>query len=64
MGNDKSYRPSSTTTLVTIRLPNDVFEILQRRAMYCPEGISGYARRRLMYDLTRKHTKTSPTPPK
>ena len=54
---NKKYRISKTTALVTVRLPLAVNEILERRAAKHPGGISGYARDRLTYDLTRKHHK-------
>ena len=53
--NEKRYRPSKTTVVTPIRLPLDTFAILERRAANHPGGVSGYARDRLTYDLTRSH---------
>ncbi len=51
------YRTSKVSKVLGVRLPLDVYEILIRRARYHRDGKSGYARGRLTYDLTRKHTK-------
>ncbi len=50
-------RKSSLTVLRTTRLPKDIDAILVRRARYNRDGIAGYMRDRLIYDLTRKHNK-------
>ena len=52
---EKSYRLSAITTVISVRIPNDANEVLLRRSQHHPGGVSGYARDRLVYDLTRKH---------
>lgn len=51
----KSYRPSAKTVVVSVRLPLDVNAILERRAHYHPDGISGYLRDMLTFELKRDH---------
>jgi hypothetical protein len=46
--------PDDKTVVITVRLPNDVADILKRRAK---GNISAYLRKRLVYDVTRKHGK-------
>lgn len=46
---------SSTTTPVALRLLNEVYEILERRATKQGERVSDYVRARLIYDTLRKH---------
>lgn len=53
----KVYRRSKTSVVAATRLPPEVNAILERRARYHPYGKAGYMRDRLIYDLTRKHTK-------
>lgn len=49
---------SSQTTVVTIRLPNNVMNKIKKR---CSENrydsVSAYLRDRITYDITRKHQK-------
>ena len=46
---------SMKTTLVTVRLPNDVVEILKRRAHYYLDGtLSAYLRDRIVYDTVQR----------
>ena len=52
-----SNRTSKTTRVLGVRMPLDLYEILERRAKNHRAGKSGYALDRLAYDLTRKHTK-------
>lgn len=52
---DKRYRPSGNSVVVSARLPHDLNEILERRAANHTEGLSGYIRERLSYDLKRNH---------
>ncbi len=48
---------SKTTTLITIRLPNDVIAIIKRRIKDSRwDTIGSYLRDRITYDTTRKHT--------
>ena len=46
---------SRQTTLITFRVPNEVYEVLARRAQRQCRGVSQYVRRRLVYDTIRKH---------
>lgn len=51
---------SSKTTLVTLRLPNDVVEIIQRRVGgtgYPPGTVRSYLEKRVIFDVRRKHKK-------
>lgn len=52
-----SYRLSTTTTPIALRLPNEVYEILERRASKQGMLTSEYLRRRVIYDTTRSHKK-------
>ena len=53
----KKSRKSRTSVIRSTRLPLNVDAILVRRARYNRDGIAGYIRDRLIYDLTRKHNK-------
>ena len=48
---------SKITRVFRFRLPNALADILERRAARHENGISGYVRDRLAYDLERKHHK-------
>lgn len=49
---EEKRKPASvTSTLISAWIPNDVYEVLKRRASRHPGGISGYVRARLTYDL-------------
>ena len=52
-----SSNRSHTTRVYALRLPNDVGDIIDRRAT--GQGIKPmeYLRRRVIYDITRKHGK-------
>ena len=50
----KSYRISKTTRVLTVRLPNDVVDIIVRRATKRKLKASEYLRRYLEYDTRRK----------
>lgn len=52
---EEKRKPSETSTLISAWIPNDVYEVLKRRAANHNGGISGYVRSRLAYDLTRNH---------
>lgn len=44
------------TVIVSIRLPQDIFEIIERRCRNNRfDSISSYLRERIVYDMTRKH---------
>ena len=48
---------SKLTKVVSIRLPVDVYAILERRALALGRynTVNSYLQRRLIYDITRKH---------
>lgn len=48
---------SSKTRIVALRLPNDVIAIIERRLRNRSMTISKYLRDRIIYDLTRKHSR-------
>ena len=52
-----SNNPSSTTRAIALRLPNDVYAILERRADKQKVKPSDYLRRRVVYDTRRSHKK-------
>ena len=46
---------SKRTTIVPIRLPNEIVAILKRRAANYQDGkLSSYLRDRIIYDVSRK----------
>lgn len=52
---------STRTTVVTLRLPNDVVEKVKRRLSGTgyPETVNSYLRKRIIYDINRKHARSS-----
>ena len=49
---------SSTSQVITIRLPNEIVETIKRRlANNRFDSISQYLRERIIYDMTRKHNR-------
>ena len=52
-----SSNPSTTTTVICVRLPNEVFAILKRRADKQGLLVSEYLKRRIQYDTLRSHGK-------
>lgn len=53
-----SNSPSHTTKIIAFRLPNEVYSILERKAG--KQGIkpSEWLRKRVIYDICRKHGKS------
>jgi len=51
---------SSKTTVVTLRLPNDVVAKVKQRigGTGYSESVSSYLRKRIIYDVNRKHKKS------
>lgn len=52
-----NYRPSKTTKPVALRLPNAVYEVLERRAKKQGKLVSEMVRARIVYDTQRQHKK-------
>ena len=52
-----SNNPSATTKPVAFRVPNDVYEMMARRAKRMGLKVSDYIKRRVVYDATRQHGK-------
>lgn len=49
---------STKSQVIAIRLPNEIVETIKRRfANNRFDSISHYLRERIIYDVTRKHTK-------
>lgn len=49
---------SSKSQVIPIRLPNEIVEMIKRRlANNRFDSISQYLRERIIYDMTRKHTR-------
>ena len=49
------YRLSNTTKVVSLRLPNEVIDIIHRRADKQGKLVSDYLRARVCYDVQRNH---------
>ncbi len=50
-----SNRPSLTTRTIAVRIPLDVFSIMQRRADRKRIILSEYLKRKIAYDVVRPH---------
>lgn len=55
----RKWRKSKSSTVIRLRLPNEVVKILDRRVESDPKYKTrgSYCKGRLIYDLTRKHIK-------
>jgi hypothetical protein len=48
-------KPSKTSRIVSIRLPNEIYAKLERMHKRTGYTIHDFLKRRIEYDLTRKH---------
>jgi len=55
MAHDRGLRGQSKSVLVSLRLPQEVYDKLKRNH----PNVSEYLRNRITYDIMRKHTKKS-----
>jgi len=47
--------PSATTKPIALRLPNEVYDTLERRANKQGRKVSDYLRKRICFDVLRSH---------